>query len=159
MPRPRLPRSVWFSPCVTYFKPRGIGLSDLEDITLHIDELEAMRLKDLLGMSQSEAAKKMNVSQPTFHRLVLSARKKVADALVNGKALRIEGGNVKMYGRGQGRGRGQGMGFGRRFRGGQGMQGGICVCPKCGHSEPKRTGVPCVSLTCPKCGTKLVRGD
>ena len=156
MPRPPVLRRVWFSPCVTYFKPRGVGLSGLEETTLHIDELEAMRLKDLLGMTQSEAAKKMNVSQPTFHRLVLSARKKVADALVNGKAIRIEGGNVKMFRRGQGRGAGQGAGFGRGFRGGAAMS---CVCPSCGYTEPKRRGVPCVTLTCPKCGTKLVRGD
>ena len=61
-----------------------------------VDEYEAVRLKDLEGLEQEECARKMNVSQPTFHRLVLSARKKIADAIINGKAIRIEGGNYKI---------------------------------------------------------------
>jgi len=59
---------------------------------LAVDEYEAVRLKDLEGLDQEKAAKKMNISQPTFHRLVLTARKKIAQAIVKGKALRIEGG-------------------------------------------------------------------
>jgi len=93
MARPRLCRRVWFNPNVTYFKPRGIQLRELEETVLNVDEFEAVRLKDLEGLGQEECAKKMNISQPTFHRLVLSARKKVADAIVNGKAIKIEGGN------------------------------------------------------------------
>lgn len=69
-------------------------MADIDEVVLHHDELEAIRLKDLLGHSQEEAAKKMNVSQPTFHRLLLAAHEKIADAIINGKALRIEGGNV-----------------------------------------------------------------
>jgi len=65
----------------------------LEEIILQVDEFEAARLKDLEGLEQEECAKKMSISQPTFHRLVVSARKKLADAIINGKAIRIEGGN------------------------------------------------------------------
>ena len=96
MVRPRLCRRVGFNPNITYFKPRGIPLKDLKEIILAIDEYEAVRLKDLEGLEQEECAKKMNVSQPTFHRLILSARKKIADAIINGKAIKIEGGNFKI---------------------------------------------------------------
>ncbi|MBS3089161.1 DUF134 domain-containing protein [Candidatus Pacearchaeota archaeon] len=96
MVRPRLCRRVRFNPDVTYFKPRGIPLTELEETILNVDEFEAVRLKDLEGLEQEECAKKMNISQPTFHRMVISARKKIADAIVNGKAIRIEGGNFNM---------------------------------------------------------------
>lgn len=96
MVRPRLCRRVRFNPDVTYFKPRGIPMVELEESILHVDEYEAVRLKDLDGLEQEECAKKMKISQPTFHRLVLSARKKIADAIVNGKAIKIEGGNYKI---------------------------------------------------------------
>jgi predicted DNA-binding protein (UPF0251 family) len=95
MVRPRLCRRVRFNPDVTYFKPRGIPLRKLDETILNVDEFEAVRLKDLERLDQEECAKKMNISQPTFHRLVLSARKKIADAIVNGKAIRIKGGNYK----------------------------------------------------------------
>lgn len=96
MPRPRMCRRVFFSPGTTYFKPAGIRMIELDESIVTIDEFEAIRLKDLEGFEQEECAKKMNISQPTFHRLVSSARKKIADAIVNGKAIRIEGGNYKM---------------------------------------------------------------
>jgi len=102
MPRPRLCRRVGFNPEITYFKPRGVPLADLEEAILNVDEFEAVRLKDLEGFDQEECAKKMNISQPTFHRLVLSARKKIADSIVNGKAIKIEGGNFKVVGKGRG---------------------------------------------------------
>ena len=89
MPRPRLCRKVNFSPEVTYFTPAGVRLMELEEIEIMPDELEALRLKDLDGMEQQECAKMMGVSQPTFHRTLSSARKKIAQALVKGKALRI----------------------------------------------------------------------
>jgi predicted DNA-binding protein (UPF0251 family)/predicted Fe-Mo cluster-binding NifX family protein len=94
MPRPRCVRNIGFFPQVTYFKPAGVKLGEIEEVVLRHDELEAIRLKDLLGIPQEEAAKQMNVSQPTFHRLLLSAHEKLAHTVVNGKALRIEGGNV-----------------------------------------------------------------
>jgi len=90
MPRPRLGRRIAFQPDVTYFKPAGIGVRFLEQVDLEIDELEAIRLFDAEGKPQEECAKKMEVSQPTFSRILSSARKKIADALVKGKAIRIE---------------------------------------------------------------------
>jgi len=118
MPRPRLRRRVGFQPGINYFKPAGVPLMQLEEVVLGVDELEAVRLKDLEGMEQEEAAKKMAISQPTFHRLLLEARNKIAKALVEGKAIKVEGGDFRMArgfrkGRGFGWGAGQGKGFGR----------------------------------------------
>jgi predicted DNA-binding protein (UPF0251 family)/predicted Fe-Mo cluster-binding NifX family protein len=94
MPRPTCPRRVGFTPSITYFKPAGTPLGVLEEVRLGHDEVEAIRLKNLVGLSQEQAAAQMGVSQPTFHRLLVSAHQKLTDAVVNGKALRIEGGNV-----------------------------------------------------------------
>ncbi|MBU4501077.1 MAG: DUF134 domain-containing protein [Nanoarchaeota archaeon] len=96
MPRPRLCRRIMQEPGVIYFKPAGIRMVDLKEINLTLDELEAIRLKDFLNLEQTESAEKMHISQPTLHRLLQSARKKIADALVNGKAIKIEGGNYKL---------------------------------------------------------------
>jgi len=101
MSRPRLCRRVGFNPGITYFKPRGVPLCELEETILQVDEFEAIRLKDLEGLEQEECAKKMGISQPTFHRLILSARKKTADSIVSGKALKIEGGNFKIMSKGR----------------------------------------------------------
>jgi len=97
MPRPRICRRVRFLPGVTYFKPARVPLRHLEETILTVDEFEAIRLKDLEGLDQENAARKMKISQPTFFRLLDSARKKIADALVNGKAIRIEGGEYKLF--------------------------------------------------------------
>jgi predicted DNA-binding protein (UPF0251 family) len=146
MPRPRLCRRVWLQPNVTYFKPAGVRMIDLEESILAVDEFEAVRLKDLLGLEQEEAAKKMNISQPTFHRLVLSARKKIADAIVNGKAIKIEGGNFKIVKLPK-------IGRGRGFGG----PAAVCICPTCGYQEPKTKGVSCISRKCIKCGSSMIR--
>ena len=97
MPRPRRCRRVRFEPSTTYFKPAGIPIRSLEEVVLTVDEIEAIRLKDGEGMSQEQAAEKMNISQPTFFRLLDSARKKIADAITNGKAIKIEGGDYKLF--------------------------------------------------------------
>ena len=90
MPRPRHPRQVDFAPEVTYFKPAGVPLRDLDEVVLRPDELEALRLADLEGLYQEDAAARMTISRPTFARLVEAARKKVAGALVTGSAIRLE---------------------------------------------------------------------
>lgn len=96
MARPRNCRRVWALPGSEYFKPRGISLSMLEEITLTIDEFEAIRLADLENLYQEQAADKMKISRPTFGRIIESAHKKVAEALVQGKALKIEGGDFEI---------------------------------------------------------------
>lgn len=96
MSRPRRCRRVYFKPNITFFKPAGIRLNELDETILTVDEFEAVRLKDFQSIEQEQAAKKMNISQPTFHRLLLSARKKIADAIVNGKAIKIQGGIYKI---------------------------------------------------------------
>jgi len=93
MPRPVKWRRVGFIPQATYFKPAGVPLRALEEVVLTVEEAEAIRLKDLEGLEQEQCAERMFVSRPTFHRVLQFARRKVADALVNGKALRIHGGN------------------------------------------------------------------
>lgn len=96
MPRPRHCRQVCFQPGITYFKPAMVPITGLEEVILTVDEFEAIRLKDADGLEQEQSAKRMNISQPTFHRLYLEARRKIADVIVNGKALRIEGGNYEI---------------------------------------------------------------
>ena len=96
MPRPTKWRRVNFIPQVTYFKPAGIPLRFLEEVRLSVEEAEAIRLKDVEGLDQEQCAEKMNISRPTFHRVLSSARHKLAFALLTGKAIRIEGGNFEM---------------------------------------------------------------
>ena len=90
MPRPCKQRRIRGSPNSSYFKPAGIRTRDIEEIVLSPAEFEALRLKDVEELDQKECAKKMEISQPTFHRLITTARKKTSDAIINGKAIRIE---------------------------------------------------------------------
>jgi predicted DNA-binding protein (UPF0251 family) len=96
MPRPIKCRRVDSIPGVTYFKPAGIPLRDLEEVCLSLEEIEAIRLKDLEGLEQEQGAERMNISRPTFQRVLSSARQQIANALINGKAIRIEGGNFEI---------------------------------------------------------------
>lgn len=90
MPRPLCPRHISHQPPSNYFKPAGIPLRELEEIVLAADEMEAVRLADVEDLYHTEAAKRMKVSRQTFDRIVRRARQKIAQALVNGQALRIE---------------------------------------------------------------------
>ena len=96
MVRPKKNRLVDANPEITYFKPRGVPAVNLEEICLTVDELESIRLSDLLDLSYEDAGKRMGVSRATFGRIIVHARKVVADALVNGKAINIEGGNFTL---------------------------------------------------------------
>jgi predicted DNA-binding protein (UPF0251 family) len=89
MPRPRLCRRIEFNPNITYFKPQGVPMRDLEIVELSAEEVEALRLKNTEGLEQEEAAKKMNTSQSTFQRILSSAYKKITEALIEGKAIKI----------------------------------------------------------------------
>ncbi len=92
MPRPFKPRRVSAMPRYTYFKPTGVPMPLLEEVVLTIDEVEAIRLKDIEKLEQHECAKRMNVAQSTLQRILVSAREKLTLAIIEGKALRIHGG-------------------------------------------------------------------
>ncbi|MBK9376588.1 MAG: DUF134 domain-containing protein [Holophagales bacterium] len=94
MPRPRCCRRIAGEPPAGIFKPAGIPGRLLEEVVLGLDGLEALRLADLEGLYHEEAAARMGVSRATFGRIVADARHRVAEALVQGKLLRIEGGTV-----------------------------------------------------------------
>ena len=98
MPRPKTKRSIAERPEITWFKPAGVPLRKLDEVVLTLDEMEAMRLTDLDGMYQEKAAEHMAVSRQTVGRILSSAHRKVAEALVKGKAIRIEGGPVRFRG-------------------------------------------------------------
>jgi predicted DNA-binding protein (UPF0251 family) len=91
--RPIKLRYVAQLPSVGFFRPAGIPANSSQGVCLSIEEIESIRLKDLEGLEQEECAQKMHISRATFHRILESARKKLADALVNGKVIQIEGGN------------------------------------------------------------------
>lgn len=133
MPRPRKIRRISFKPEINGFKPKGDTEYKQEGLILTLDELEAIRLRDLEKLTQEEAAEKMNISQPTFYRLIESARQKVAEALVEGKELRFQGGNYKMAQ----------------------MEMKKFVCLQCNHIWEVPYGTPRPN-NCPQCGSTNV---
>jgi predicted DNA-binding protein (UPF0251 family) len=136
MPRPSKCRRVAYLPEITYFKPAGHPLRDLEEVVLSVEEVEAIRLKDIEGLEQEAGAARMNVSRPTFQRILASARQKVADAILNGKAVSIKGGNFEMAS--------------RRFRCGRGHEWELAVpvfntpenCPTCRTEDVQPVPLP-----------------
>lgn len=90
MARPPKQRCIACQPATAYFKPRGVPLALLDEVTLALDEIEALRLADLECLRQDDIGQRMGVSRQTVSNLLARARRKVADALLNGKALRIE---------------------------------------------------------------------
>ncbi|MBP6231212.1 MAG: DUF134 domain-containing protein [Paludibacteraceae bacterium] len=94
MPRPQQHRTLLTPPKMKGFKPFGIPGKHLESVILLYDEYESMRLLDYEGLNQEQAAERMNISRPTLTRIYEKARKTIAQALVEGKMIRIEGGNV-----------------------------------------------------------------
>jgi uncharacterized protein len=131
MPRPKCCRRVAGKPICKIFKPAGVPGSLLEEVILSIDEFEAIRLADLEGLYHEQAAERMSVSRQTFGRIVETARGKIARVLVEGLALRIEGGEIEMAEQ-------------RTFR-----------CQQCQHiwSEPFGTGRP---DGCPACKSNYI---
>lgn len=126
MPRARKKRCIYLDTNARYFKPRGVPLEHLEIIRLTFEELEAIRLKDLLGLEQTNASDKMGISQPTFHRILKEARNKVSEALVNSKAIEIFGGDYE-------KGNNQ------------------LMCLKCHHLWEKDISSEELDITCPRC--------
>jgi predicted DNA-binding protein (UPF0251 family) len=89
MPRPRLCRKVDFNPHITFFKPQGVPLQDIDIIELTMEEIESYKLRYINNLNQKEASKKMQTSQSTYQRILLATCKKIADVIINGKALKI----------------------------------------------------------------------
>ena len=137
--RPKSCRRVEDTPRVRCFKPQGIPRSQLEEVVVTVDELEAIRLADLEGLYQADAAEKMNVSRQTFGRILESAHKKVAGAFVQGKSIVFEGGVFMKD---------------EEIRD---TEKELCICPKCGHEAEHRPGVPCRSMKCSACGAIMAR--
>lgn len=133
--RPPKHRLVAFNPRISYFKPRGIPLVALEEVRLTVDEREALRLADLLDLSHEEAGRRMGVSRATFGRILQRAHQAVADALIHGKAISVEGGSYRMVMGGRSL---QCQGCGHRWEMTPGC-GSTCRCPACGQSKPCST--------------------
>jgi uncharacterized protein len=128
MPRPKCCRNVGAIPDKTCFRPEGLACAQPAEVLLTLDEYEAIRLADLEGLYQEQAATLMNVSRQTFGRIIGEAHRKVADVLANGKTLRIEGGPVSIKG------------------------GKTARCPLCRHALSLREAVH--AGTCPHCRKK-----
>ena len=130
MPRPRKRRLVEFEPENLYFKPRGVPLKDLEEVGLKVEEFEAIRLKHKENLNQEEAAERMDVSRSTFGRILNEAHEKICDFLIEGKALRVEGGQYVINA--------------RKFE-----------CKDCGNvwDSPRGEGRP---QKCPECGKENI---
>lgn len=90
MARPKCKRNIKCLANASFYKPAGIPLRELQDVVIEKDEMEALRLADKEGMYHEDAARSMGISRQTFGRIVSSARRKIADALINGKAIRID---------------------------------------------------------------------
>ena len=127
MARPENNRMVHEPPLFSGFKPEGIRGGMLDDVSMTLDEFEAFRLADHMGMSHEEAAGEMGISRPVFSRLIERSRKKIAELIIGGKRLIIAGGNI-------------------HFR------NNILRCNSCGHMF--KTSFETTVNTCPSCGSE-----
>lgn len=131
MPRPASPRDIREDLTEATFKPTGVPMSELEVIEVPLDGLEALRLADLEGLYQEEAARRMGVSRATFARVLRSARQAVAEALVTEKALAFSGGVVRHREAGS---------WPCPVHGGRRRRGRGCRCPRRGNGETESAG-------------------
>ncbi len=132
--RPRCPRRVQSEPAVSYFKPQGVPLKELEVIRLSLEELEAVRLSDLEGMNQEDAAQRIGISRRALWEDLQNARRKIVDALVSGKAIEIKGGNYALE---------------SRWR---------CICHECESEWEVPVGND-DQIRCPSCGSEEIRRE
>lgn len=174
MPRPKRKRIILNPPAMEGFKPFGIPMSNLDPVVLLYEEYESIRLTDYEGLTQAEAAEKMNVSRPTLTRIYEKARRTIAQAFVEGKAIFIEGGDYHSDE------------FWYRCENcfkinisekkllhctycnadtlrplnepeRNGDLNGFCICIHCNTRTPHQKGVPCRETACPGCGKKMMR--
>jgi len=131
MPRRKRHRFVRGEPPVSVYKPAGIPIKELDEILITVDEFEAIRLADFEGLSQRDACAIMKISQPTFNRILSSARSKIAEGIVLGQVLRIEGGKYVL----------------------SDGSGGL-LCTECGKRLDMKKDD---RNSCPKCGSTKLR--
>ena len=148
MGRRRKRRRIAFWPEINRFRPAIRQRRSIMELAM--DELEALRLVDFQCLEQTQAAKRMGISQSTLQRILNRARHKVAQALTIGQEIILKGGEENMINQNFGRGRQKGYASG---------PGGYCVCSnsQCGYKAPHQTGVPCYQQKCPKCGSPMIR--
>ena len=140
-------------------------MRELQEEVLTLDEVEALRLTDIEGLDQENASKKMGVARITYLKIIHSAHKKVAQALIYGKSIQMKGGDIIMpnldgtgpQGQGPmtGRGAGRGMGRGQNVQGPKPGGSAECTCPSCGEKVAHTRGTPCSQTKCPKCATPM----
>ena len=142
MARPHKERRIEQLPPITHYKPVGIPMRELDEISITFEEMEAIRLVDCEQLDMGAAAESMAVSRPTLHRIVNKARQKVATALWQGKALSIEGGSFRLEHINHDKL--------RHF-----------VCGACGHkfTVPHGTGQRGRDMSCPNCHEQQVRRE
>jgi len=185
-PRPKRYRRVFSPPKIKGLKPFGVPFVMSESVSLQYEEYEAIRLADYENLPQVEAAKKMDISRPTFTRIYEKARKKIAEAIVDGKSIIIEGGNVEFdkqwYRCNKCHNVFNAIGNNivcpncdsteiehinnsiYQWRNGRGKGHGrnrniedSCICPNCNTKIKHIQGVPCSESKCPNCGELMVR--
>ncbi len=180
MPRPKRKRNVTHPPLMEGFKPFGVPISDLEPVILFFEEYEALRLLDYMGMTQLEAANEMSVSRPTLTRIYEKARRTIAEAFVDGKAIFIEGGDYHTnefwyrceachklmisekemhtcsYCKSD-KIRSLSKKSIQMDQRKQEDNPGFCICLNCSSKIPHQPGVPCRESVCPQCGQKMIR--
>jgi uncharacterized protein len=180
MPRPKRKRNVTLPPVMEGFKPFGIPISDLEPVILFVEEYEALRLLDYLGMTQFEAAREMAVSRPTLTRIYEKARRTIAEAFVEGKAIFIEGGDYHtdefwyrceachklLISRKEILSCSYCSSEKIRVVSNKTVEAdhkhhedgtGFCICLDCNTKIPHQPGVPCRDNNCPNCGKSMIR--
>ena len=149
MPRPKRKRKIFSLPQAEGFKPFGAAINETEAVELLFEEYEAIKLADYHNLTQEEAAKKMNISRPTFTRIYEKARKTIAKAFVEGKIIIIKGGDIHIdndY-----------IPLKENHVHYQMGKGGFCICLKCEIRMEHIQGEPCQSRECPQCGERMYR--
>ena len=149
MPRPKRKRKIFSLPQAEGFKPFGVNINDTEAVKLLFEEYEALKLADYQNLTQEEAAKKMNISRPTFTRIYDKARKTIAKAFVEGKIIIIKGGDIHINNEYLSEKENH-----VRYHMGK---GGFCICLKCEIRLEHIQGEPCQLRKCPKCGEIMFR--
>ncbi len=149
MPRPKRKRKIFSLPLAEGFKPFGLPFNEAEALELLFEEYEALKLADYHHLTQEEAAKKMNVSRPTFTRIYEKARNTIAEALVEGKIIIITGGHVDIDDEYTNHRK-------EKIKYEIGT-GGFCICLKCEIRLEHIKGEPCKERKCPQCGEKMYR--